>query len=131
GHLPYGIDRRRGSQHNHVDLQSHEVVRNFGKALVFSLRKAPLDDKILSFSVIEFSHPLRKSGEGTGYGRTRCSRKKPDAPDFTFPCVRQKRPSCRAAKKSNELPPPDTGSQDGAKSPLDALLPRGDHRPAF
>src|ERR1700730_2532867 len=105
GRLLYRAHRRRRSQYDNIDFQSHEFGSNAGKSLVDSIREAPLDGEILSLGITKLPHTLGKSIENFGYGSARCARNESDPPDL--PCLlyagSERQHRCHPAEQCDEF----------------------------
>src|SRR5262249_19229873 len=87
-----------------IHLQPHEFSRDFRNLFVVGLRRAQLDDEILSFHITELLHALHECSAKSG--NVYC-REPTDAPDLSglLLCARCERPRRCAAEQRDELAP--------------------------
>ena len=108
-------------RNNDIDLQPHELRSNLGQALITSLAPAILDREIATLDPPEFAQPLHKSSGPLAHARGRIRAQESDGRHRGLLRTRRKRPSCRAAKKYDELASPHVLSRQPENTPYHIL----------
>ena len=100
-------DIRGPPRDNDIDLQPHQLGRDFGVALGASLRPTNLDGDSATLDPTKFAQPLQQSGDPMPVDRRRAPAQEPDGWQFLrLLRARRERPSCyRPAEQADELAP--------------------------
>src|SRR5262245_15230992 len=91
---------------NDIDLESHELGEDFGRALAASFAPAIEDAHVATFDPAELAQPLDESIGPLPLSRSRVRAEKSDRGQCRLLRARRQRPRRRAAEQRDELAAP-------------------------